>query len=120
MTVSAGYAPPLYVVNGAGPYAFDFPLVAAEDIVVLREDLTVLPVTEYTVAVFGDTPIYSSATVTLDNPVDPPQTQDMTIQRVTTLSQELNLLAYGPFPAESVEGALDKLTMVQQEAVANV
>lgn len=69
------------------------------------------PIPEYSVQVSFDN---TGGTVTLDQ-VYPQDGRGIFIQRETSLDQETDLQEGGLFPAESVEGAFDKLTMIVQD-----
>lgn len=115
MTIPATYTPIEYTVIGPGPYTFPFPVTSADSVVVTLPDSSVLSPAKYNVVLTGEPPIYSNGALTLLVPTDPPQGSTITISRVTSVTQNMDYTAYGPFPAESHEAALDKLTMIAQE-----
>lgn len=112
MTISTTYQPVTAAVSGVGPYTFEWEVIAAENVLVSIDDVYLSPST-YTVALTGSAPIYSGGSVTLNSP---PPSGTLKIERSTPRNQAIDLLDYGPFPANTVELGLDKLTLISQES----
>jgi len=115
MTVSTTESRIGYNGNGATTaFAFPYRFLANADLVVtlVRADTTQVVQTlntDYTVTGAGDD---AGGTVTM---VVPPATgQQLVIVRDVPLTQETDYISGDPFPAESHETALDKLTMISQ------
>ena len=115
MTVSTTESRIGYNGNGATTaFAFPYRFLANADLVVtlVRADTTqVVKVlnTDYTVTGAGDD---AGGTVTMM--VAPATGQQLVIVRDVPLTQETDYISGDPFPAESHETALDKLTMISQ------
>lgn len=115
MTVSTTESRIGYNGNGATTaFAFPYRFLVSADLVVtlVRADTTQVVQTlntDYTVTGAGDD---AGGTVTM---VVPPATgQQLVIVRDVPLTQETDYISGDPFPAESHETALDKLTMISQ------
>lgn len=115
MTVSTTESRIGYNGNGATTaFAFPYRFLTNADLVVtlVRADTTQVVQTlntDYTVTGAGDD---AGGTVTM---VVPPATgQQLVIVRDVPLTQETDYISGDPFPAESHETALDKLTMISQ------
>lgn len=115
MTVSTTESRIGYNGNGATTaFAFPYRFLVDADLVVtlVRADTTQVVQTlntDYTVTGAGDD---AGGTVTM---VVPPATgQQLVIVRDVPLTQETDYISGDPFPAESHERALDKLTMISQ------
>lgn len=121
MTASATYSPQTYTGNGVTdtfPTVFQFD--AAADIVVTERVIatgaeTVKTLTTHFTVTGGSG---SSGNVVAVTP--PASTVQWVISRNTTRSQEVDYTANDPFPAETNEGALDKLTRISQEVADSV
>lgn len=116
MTVSAVATKVIFTGAGTtGPFAFKFPVFETSHIVVTKQEIatgteTVLTeTTDYTVAL---DPVVGG-TVTLVTAIT--SSYKLIIQRIVPLTQETNYVENDPFPAESHEEALDKLTMITQQ-----
>lgn len=95
-------------------FNFDFPVASANHVkayFITPSGTVGDPIPEYSVQVSFDN---TGGTVTLDQ-VYPQDGRGIFIQRETSLDQETDLQEGGLFPAESVEGAFDKLTMIVQD-----
>jgi len=115
MTVSTTESRIGYNGNGATTaFAFPYRFLANADLVVtlvLADTTQVVKVlnTDYTVTGAGDD---AGGTVTMM--VAPATGQQLVIVRDVPLTQETDYISGDPFPAESHETALDKLTMISQ------
>lgn len=67
----------------------------------------------YTVDVDNLKVVYPAVTEPLTDPL--PTGYQITLLRVQDLTQELDLIAQGPFSAEVIESAFDKITMIAQQ-----
>lgn len=99
-------------------YAIAFPLVAASHLVAIVTDSegakTTLTSGQYTVSASPDiNGRITSASVTTNPAI--PGTSTILFKRVTPKTQTLDFTAGGSFQAETLESALDKLVMIQQE-----
>jgi hypothetical protein len=120
MTVSSTYTPDAYTGNGSTtefPVTFIFfgTTTGAEIEVVQRTiatgaEATLVNGTDYTVS--GG----NGSTGTVTATTAPASTVQLIIRRTTTETQETDYVENDPFPAESHEDALDRLTLVAQEA----
>lgn len=133
MTVQATYAPAQYTGNGATTaFAASFPFFATSDLVVNLFDTTAnqnvspQPVLggagtyDYTITGTQDpnTGEYPNGTVTFN--AAPLGNHRITISRNVPATQPAVLTNNAPFPAKTVEGALDRATIIVQQAVAAV
>jgi hypothetical protein len=115
MTVSTETASVSYSGNDSTTeFTVTFPFLANADIkATLRDsagDETVwVETTDYTLTGAG------GATGTLTATTAPATGETLTIERNMTFTQETDYVANDPFPAESHETALDKLTMISQQ-----
>jgi hypothetical protein len=116
MTVSS-VVTPLKQYNGNGvttSFATTFVFTAATDLVVILTDTSDVDTTQilnsdYTVT--GG----SGSVGTVIMSVAPGSGETLTIQRRTARTQSVDYIENDSFPAESHEGALDKLTLITQE-----
>ena len=92
-------------------YSFLFPFIETDDIYVYINGSLVLDTT-YILTPEEDN---QGGTITFDSP--PVAGSQVLIQRQTPMTQTTDYPPYGPFPAEAHERALDKLTILVQEAV---
>ena len=105
-----------YVSDGtATTYSFDFPAIEPEDIQVFVYDLNnnktqLIYGTDYNVTLNSDN---SGGIVTLTNPANKNYT--ILIYREVPYTQETVYTENSPFPAQSHEKALDKLTLLSQQ-----
>lgn len=116
MTVSTSYDPLTYTGNGvttafAVTWSFDAAadLVVTERVIATGAETVKTLTTDYTVS--GG----SGSTGTVTAVSAPAATVQWVISRSTTRSQAVDYAANDDFPAETHEGALDKLTRVDQE-----
>lgn len=115
MTVSTTQSRIGYNGNGATTvFAFPYRFLESTDLTVtlVRADTTQVVQTlntDYTVTGAGDD---AGGTVTMV--VAPTSGQQLVIVRAVPLTQETDYISGDPFPAESHERALDKLTMISQ------
>jgi len=115
MTVSTTQSRIGYNGNGATTvFAFPYRFLESTDLTVtlVRADTTQVVQTlntDYTVTGAGDD---AGGTVTMV--VAPASGQQLVIVRAVPLTQETDYISGDPFPAESHERALDKLTMIAQ------
>ena len=132
MTVSSTYQPPQYEGDGVTTqFAFPFQYFAATDLSVViwnsAANAFVSPppalngAGTYDFAVTGTqdatgTGEYLYGTVTFNNA--PPTTYTLTILRNVPETQNDAFTNYGPFPAKTVEAALDKLTIIDQQTAS--
>lgn len=120
MTVSSTYTPDAYTGNGsttAFPVTFiffgtstDAEIEVIERVIATGVETTKTNGTDYTVT--GG----AGATGTVTAATAPASTVQWIIRRTTTETQETDYVENDPFPAESHEAALDRLTLVAQEA----
>ncbi len=131
MTVSATTPSVTYTGNGVTTaLAVPFPFFAATDLVVSIYDsstqadvagVTLNGATGYGYTVTGaadptGTGEFTSGTVTFVTA--PTATQTVSIARVLAATQPSSFPTAGPFQAKAVEAALDRLTMLMQQAAA--
>jgi hypothetical protein len=118
MTVSTSTSTASYTANGSTTtFAYPFKIFADSDLVViLRNTATAVETVQvlnsaYTVTgagnVAGGNVVFGTA---------PASGNTVFIRRVLPLTQETDYVANDPFPAEAHENALDKLTMLVQQA----
>lgn len=95
-------------------YRYDFPVLSASHLDVYDNapdgSSTLILPSEYTVTGAGEP---DGGNVILDAPIADGNT--LAIYREVPIDQLLDYVPYGEFPAESHEGALDKLTMICQQ-----
>lgn len=129
MTVASTYTPPQYLGDGVTKgFSFPYSFFAAGDLGVLLFDTSAgasvspAPVVggsgtyDYTVSGTRDAETgeyLSGGTVTLNTA--PPSTYTVTLTRSVGATQNVALSDGAPFPAKTIEGALDRLTMVAQQ-----
>lgn len=130
MTVASTYAPPHYAGDGTTrAFAFPFPFFAPGDLVVTLWDVSALAWVAnvtlngggtygYTITATADpaTGMYPSATITFTTA--PIGGAIVGIQRAQDGTQTASLANGGPFPAKTVEAALDRVTLLAQQAIA--
>lgn len=131
MTVSSTYTAPQYSGNGvSAAFSFPYAFFSPSDLVVVLFDATtalntpVQPVLnggatyDYTVSGSVDANLgeYASATITFNTP--PASNHRITIYRAVPATQQISLSNTGAFPAKTIEGELDRLTMVAQQLAA--
>ncbi len=132
MTVASTYEPPQFIGDGlTKTFGFPFPYFAATDLAVEIYDtstggpiapsptLNGIGTYDFTVNGTADTSgtgetLY--ATVTLNTA--PNSNQTVSIIRSVPAVQNTSLTNNGPFPAKTIESALDRLTIVLQQALA--
>lgn len=111
MTISTAYSPDSYTATaGQTDFAYTFRILADTDIDVYVNGTLQTLTTDYTVSDVGEATGGTVAFVsglTLSDAV--------ILQRSTALTQAINLAEGDDFPAETLETALDKLTMIGQE-----
>lgn len=119
MTVSSSYAPIAYVGNGvttvfAVTWTFDdeTDIVVTERVIATGVETIKTLTTDYSVS-GGD-----GSTGSVTAVVAPASTVWWVISRDTARSQAVDYVANDPFPAETHEGAIDKVTRIAQELYA--
>jgi hypothetical protein len=90
-------------------FSFPYKFLANADLNVYLEDVLQTITTHYTVTGAGDD---SGGTVSFLTA--PPNNDSVVIVRDPAITQELDLVENDPLPAESVEDAFDKITMIAQ------
>jgi hypothetical protein len=109
MTISSSINKAQYTANGATTvFAFNFLIPSSQDIQVFLNDA--LQSSGFTVSGYGN-PAGGSVTFT----TAPQNLWIVTILRVMPLTQAVDYVPYDAFPAQTHEGALDKLTMIDQQ-----
>ena len=111
MTVNSNYKPMRFTQAGQGPYEFDFEVIQESDVTVFLDGKLVED--GYTVTLYGEPRLYDGGNVVFTDDIS--QVAFIQINRCTDLTQLVDYVAYDPFPAETHEFALDKLTLQQQE-----
>jgi hypothetical protein len=110
MTVATLVSTVSYVGNGASTvFTYPFYIITAEHLQVWVNG-ALLPVTGYTVTGVGN---QFGGEVTLA--VAPLAGENLTLRRSVPATQLVDYRPFDPFPAETHEQALDKLTMIAQE-----
>jgi len=115
MTISTTGLRVSYSGNGVTTdFSFPYKFLADEDLIVTLIDAdgvetTQVLNTDYTVSGEGT----ASGTVAMVTP--PTSTETLLIVRELEITQEVDYITGGPFPAETHEGALDRLTMIAQQ-----
>ena len=119
MTVSTTTNRASYSGNGSTTaFAYGFKIFADADLtVIIRTDSTGVETTKtltthYTVSGAGSA---SGGNVTFTSGNIPASGETIVILRELTLTQGTDYVANDPFPAESHEDALDRLTMITQQ-----
>lgn len=116
MTVATTANRKQYAGSGTtGPFPFPYPFFADGDLVVIKTDAagadtTLTLTTDYTVSGAGDP---SGGSVTTVAAVAAGET--ITIVRTLDLTQGLDLVENDDMPSDSLEDALDRLTMIVQQ-----
>ena len=90
-------------------YSYNFKVPTVDDMTVYLEEVVVSP-SAYTISGLG---VATGGNVTFD--AQPTVDETITIAREVEMTQEVDYQPYDPFPADVHEGALDKLTMVDQQ-----
>lgn len=93
---------------------FDISFVEPAHIRVVLDDVKLTLDSDYTVSPISSEGLYIGADITIL--ADHPQAQVMEIIRYTPATQEQDYPENGPFESLDIERALDKLTMLAQEA----
>ena len=121
MTIDSSYTSETFNRVSSGKYTFSFEHLGPETIRVaeVSEDgaVTDLDQSDYSVVATGPGPIYTGGTVTVSN--TPATVERIAVSRETPQTQLVDYQPYSPFPAETHEYALDKLTMLTQESNYN-
>ena len=120
MTISGTYTPDAYTGNGSTtefPVTFvffgtstDAEIEVVQRTIATGAEATLANGTDYTVS--GG----NGSTGTVTATTAPASTVQLIIRRTTTETQETDYVENDPFPAESHEDALDRLTLIAQEA----
>lgn len=134
MTVTNIYSPRSYMGNGTTTdFAFPYPFFRPVDLVVSLLNTTNGIVDDPAPQLNGGAPrdytligtqdpatgeYLSGATVRFNGP--PASNLQATLARAVSKKQGVSLLDNGPFPAKTIEGALDLLTMRDQELEAEI
>lgn len=131
MTVNVTYSPPQYTGNGVTTsFAFNFAFFATSDLIVdlfdtaAGADVSPQPVLggggTYDYTITGtpdpDTGEYPNATIVFNHA--PLANHRVTVTRSVAAVQGTSYIDDGPFPAKTVEAALDRLTMLAQQLLA--
>lgn len=112
MTINSATNKVIYTANGVlTDFDFTFKTFQASDIQVYLDD--VLQGSGYSVTLNSDQETSPGGTVIFD--VAPADQTNITIVREVPLSQNVDYQPYDPFPANTHEAALDKLTMQNQQ-----
>ena len=133
MTVNSTYTAPQYTGNGATTaFSFPYAFFATSDLVVVLFDTTananVTPqpvlggAATYDYAVTGTQDVnlgeYPNGTLTFNTA--PLSNHRITIQRNVPATQPIALSNTSPFPAKTIEGEMDRLTLLVQQMAAAV
>ena len=133
MTVAATYTAPQYTGDGATTgFTFPYAFFATTDLVVILFDtatnanVSPQPVLggtgTYDYAITGTQDVnlgeYPNGTITFNTA--PLSNHRITIQRSIQAIQPITLLNTGPFPAKTIEGSLDRATLLVQHLLAQV
>ena len=133
MTVAATYTAPQYTGDGATTgFTFPYAFFATTDLVVILFDtatnanVSPQPVLggtgTYDYAITGTQDVnlgeYPNGTITFNTA--PLSNHRITIQRSIQAIQPITLLNTGPFPAKTIEGSLDRATLLVQQLLAQV
>lgn len=111
MTISTAYSPDSYTATaGQTDFAYTFRILANTDIDVYVNGTLQTLTTDYTVSGVGEA---TGGTVTFVSGLR--LSDAVVLQRSTALTQAVDLAEGDDFPAETLETALDKLTMIGQE-----
>ena len=120
MTIDSGYIPKVFSKNASLEYDFGFEVVDASSLKVTEQYVTGPVAAElgvdYTVELSSNPneTINTGGTVTFTRP-HPAGATGVVIGRDTEQTQLVDYQPYGPFPAETHEFALDKITLILQE-----
>ena len=118
MTVSTTTNKKSYTGNGSTTvFAYDFRILSNSDLQVYVDETLKTLDTHYTVSGAGDA---SGGSVTFTGGNTPPDTKKVVIIRNMPQTQATDYVANDPFPAETHEEALDKLTMIAQDVQKDV
>jgi hypothetical protein len=124
MTIDSSYAPESFALNPTREYTFTFEHTGKETVIVswlLSDDtFTRLSVSQYSIVngpLSGDS-LYDGGQVTI-TAADPATAVQVIITRSTPISQLVDYQPYSPFPAETTEFTIDKITLILQELQAN-
>lgn len=110
MTISSTTNRVSYTGNGVTTaFAFGYKFLANADLDVYQEGTLKTITTHYTVTGAGDD---AGGTVTFL--VAPANNDEIVIVRNPDITQEMDLVENDPLPAETVEGAFDKITIIAQ------
>jgi hypothetical protein len=118
MTITSATTKVSYSANGSTTvFAYSFKIFADADLkVIIRAadgvETTKTLTTHYTVSGAGST---SGGNVTFTSGNTPANGETVVIKRELALTQSTDYVANDPFPAESHEDALDRLTMIAQQ-----
>lgn len=113
MTITVTTNKVQYIGDGTQvDYPYTFPIYLDSDLEVYVDDVLQTLTTDYTVSGAGDA---NGGLVTFEAGSVPPDQSAITIARVIPLTQLLDLTEYDRFPAESIEDALDRLTIMAQQ-----
>lgn len=116
MSVIAQNTNVTFISTGSvGPYPFNFPISDPDALKVIQGG-TLLAPTAYTVTAVNNN-FDNGGSVTLNAAV--PSGQQLILQRATPLTQTSEFIDNMPLPMQKFEDALDKLTEITQEIVAN-
>lgn len=118
MTLSSSVNKVIYTGNGStATYAYTFKILDEEDLIVTRVVIATgvetdqVLTTDYTVTGVGN-PSGGNVILVAGNL---PSTQKLVVRRVVDMIQEVDYVENDPFPAETHEEALDRLTMMCQQ-----
>ena len=120
MTIDSQYQSETFSVNPARAYTFSFEYQRADYIEVWETDgaggflSTEVNVDWQLTQRFGQLPLYAGGVVTFTRAPTPGYNY-VQVRRNTDVTQLLDYDPYRPFPAESSEFALDKITLILQE-----
>jgi hypothetical protein len=119
MTISSTVSREQFAINPSRQYVYTYNHAGADTIDVYEVDgddeLSLINPSLYTNVEGGAGPVHQGGTVTFTSSHQV-GTVAVLIVRNTPRTQLVDYEAYGPFPAETHEFALDKLTMIAQEA----
>jgi hypothetical protein len=117
MTISTIYEPTAFDITAGTQtvFPFNWDVIKEDDVFCLIDGVLVSP-GDFTVVLNGSPPLYDGGTVTF---TVAPTGNALAVARNTDRTQEIDYTEYDPFPAETHEFGLDKLTMLVQEIYAN-
>jgi len=122
MAIQGQYSPVTYTGNGSNTsFPFNFPITATTDIIIMVTDPNgnITYPTNYQVTPNYSGILITSGVVTYPYPTTGtvlPAGWTLTIIRNIPLTQANSYVNQGPFNAQTIEQALDKLTMISQNA----